>query len=74
MRAIDEIIQDLRRPGYTPRSSEYWAGAKAALQFRLTGKSEKLPYLVASAQADAYFSGPDRGHSAWRAEKEGEQE
>lgn len=42
-------------PGRTPRSPEYRAGCRAALEFRLSGTSIPAPYAAGTAAADAFF-------------------
>ncbi len=49
-----------------PRSDEYKAGVRAALEFRVNAVKISLPYSVASAQADAFFAGTNEGHRIFR--------
>ena len=57
------------------RSSEYKAGVKAALSFRM-GEASKMtcPYPAASAQSDAWHAGTDEGHRIWREEIDKQQD
>ncbi|HEU0201844.1 MAG TPA: hypothetical protein VFR86_15600 [Burkholderiaceae bacterium] len=54
-----------------PRSNEYKAGVRAALEFRLAGVAIDIPYPLGTAQADAFFSGLQEGHAIWRAYLDG---
>lgn len=49
-----------------PRSSEYKAGVRAALQFRVDGTPIIRPYPVGSAGDDAFDGGLAEGHAIWR--------
>lgn len=50
-----------------PRSAEYKAGVRAALDFRINGVRIHRPYPAASAQDDAFDGGLAEGHAIWRA-------
>jgi hypothetical protein len=45
-----------------PRSPEYKAGVRAALEFRLNRQPTTCPYLAGTARADAFLAGLDEGH------------
>jgi len=64
------LAQELYAKAFTglrdPRSDEYKAGVRAALLYRLDGRQIKCPYLVGTAQADAFYSGLDEGHRIFR--------
>jgi hypothetical protein len=48
------------------RSLEYQQGMAAVLRFRARGVRIPCPYRLGTAEADAYFSGNERGHVLWR--------
>lgn len=48
------------------RSPEYRQGMLAVIRFRMEGRRIACPYGLGTSQADAFFSGNDRGHSLWR--------
>lgn len=48
------------------RSPEYRQGMIYIIRFRMEGKRAPCPYALGTSQADAYFSGTDRGHALWR--------
>ena len=58
-----QIFTDAFGVAREPRSAEYKAGVRAALQWRL-GETETLvcPHPLGTAQADAWLSGTDEGH------------
>lgn len=53
-------------PGRTPRSAEYRAGCRAALEFRFAGQPLPMPYAAGTAAADAFFAGIEEGHAIWQ--------
>lgn len=53
------------------RSTEYRAGALAALQFRLAGRAIPHPYAPATAADDAFHAGLAEGHAIWHRTQEG---
>lgn len=62
---VDRLMDAAFFPGRTPRSAEYRAGCRAALEFRFAGKSLPMPYAAGTAAADAFFAGIDEGHAIW---------
>lgn len=66
MATVDELVAQAFSTQRDPRSPEYKAGVRAALNYRLNGKRISLPFRIGSAAADAYFSGTDEGHRIWR--------
>ena len=55
-----------------PRSDEYKAGCRAALEFRKgVNKAAPCPYKTGTAQADAWFAGWDEGRSYVIGKREG---
>jgi hypothetical protein len=50
-----------------PRSAEYKAGVRAALEFRIEGAPIARPYPAGTAQDDAFDGGLAEGHAIWRA-------
>jgi hypothetical protein len=67
MKTVDELMQEAFDPSRhrDPRSDEYKAGVRAALEYRINCKKISMPYQVGTAQADAFFSGLDEGHRIW---------
>lgn len=49
-----------------PRSAEYKAGARAVLDYRISGIRISSPHPAGSAQFDAYHAGVTEGHAIWR--------
>lgn len=60
---VDRLMDAAFFPGRTPRSAEYRAGCRAALEFRLAGKPLPMPYAAGNATADAFLAGIDEGHA-----------
>lgn len=62
-------------PTRTPRSDAYKTGVLDALRFRESGNKAtvKNPYILGTADADAWFSGINEGYSRWKShiEKKG---
>lgn len=65
--SVDQLLQTAFYNGRTPRSAEYKAGVRAALEHRIERKDFDMPYKVGTAAADAYFAGTDEGKAIWRA-------
>lgn len=49
-----------------PRSEAYRAGVLALLRWKESRVPLERPYLLGTAEADAWFSGVDEGNSIWR--------
>lgn len=51
-----------------PRSDAYKAGVLAALEHRESGDTGDIgnPYMLGTAEADAWFSGLQEGYNRWR--------
>lgn len=64
--SVDQLMQAAFFNGRAPRSAEYKAGARMALEHRIERKDFELPYQVGTAAADAYFAGIEEGKSIWR--------
>jgi hypothetical protein len=64
---VDQIIRAAFNSIRDPRSTEYKAGVRAALAFRIEGKRIARLYDPDSAQDDAYHAGMAEGHALWRA-------
>jgi len=62
MKSVDELIAEAFGSPRDPRSDEYKAGVRAALEYRLNRRKLALPCPIGTAQADAWFSGLDEGH------------
>lgn len=63
---VDTMLASAFHELRAPRSDEYKAGARAALQFRVDGTPITRPYPVGSAGDDAFDGGMAEGHSIWR--------
>jgi hypothetical protein len=63
---VDTMLASAFHELRAPRSDEYRAGARAALQFRVDGTPISRPYPVGSAGDDAFDGGMVEGHSIWR--------
>lgn len=50
-----------------PRSDEYKAGCRAALEHHENSVEILNPYKAGSAARDAFFAGVAEGHAIWRA-------
>lgn len=65
--SVDQLMQAAFFNGRAPRSAEYQAGARMALQHRIERADIVPPYQAGTAAADAFFAGLDEGKSIWRA-------
>ena len=65
--SVDSLYQTAFYNGRTPRSQEYKAGARMALEHRIERKDFDMPYQVGTAAADAFFAGVEEGKTIWRA-------
>ena len=65
--SVDQLFQTAFYNGRTPRSQEYKAGARMALEHRIERKDFDMPYQVGTAAADAFFAGIEEGKTIWRA-------
>jgi len=65
--SVDRLMQAAFFNGRTPRSAEYKAGTRAALENRIEQKDIVPQYQAGTSEADAYFAGIDEGRSIWRA-------
>ena len=68
--SVDLLYQTAFYNGRTPRSQEYKAGARMALEHRILQKDFELPYQAGTAAADAFFAGIEEGKTIWRAAAE----
>lgn len=64
--SVDQLYQTAFYNGRTPRSQEYKAGARMALEHRIERKDFDMPYQVGTAAADAFFAGIEEGKTIWR--------
>lgn len=64
---VDQLFQTAFQNGRAPRSQEYKAGARMALEHRIERRDIEQPYSVGTAAADAYFAGIEEGKAIWRA-------
>jgi hypothetical protein len=64
---VDQLMQAAFFNGRTPRSAEYKAGTRMALEHRIERADIVPPYQAGTAAADAFFAGLDEGKSIWRA-------
>lgn len=65
----EEFFQAAFSKRRTPRSEAYKTGVKAALFRKAQCVPCRCPYEVGTAEADAWFSGLEEGHSLWREEE-----
>ncbi|NHZ38872.1 hypothetical protein [Massilia aquatica] len=65
--SVEQLFQTAFYNGRTPRSQEYKAGARMALEHRIERKDFDMPYQAGTAAADAYFAGIEEGKTIWRA-------
>lgn len=65
-RLADQLLDAAFSVPRDPRSSQYKAGARAALAFRTEGAAIPQPYPAGSAKADAFSAGIEEGHAIWR--------
>ena len=61
-----EQIVDTALASGDRRSPEYRRGVLAIIRFRMEGQRTPCPFALGTSQADAFFSGTDRGHALWR--------
>jgi hypothetical protein len=66
MKTVNKLMKAAFDKPRDPRSDEYKAGVRAALTFRINGEHTANPHKPGTAQADAFFSGIDEGHSIYR--------
>ncbi|MFZ5514671.1 MAG: hypothetical protein ACOZAH_09045 [Pseudomonadota bacterium] len=66
MSTVDELMEQAFERPRDPRSPEYKAGVRAALEYRQHGKGIQNPYPAASAASDAFYAGTTEGHAIWR--------
>jgi hypothetical protein len=65
--SVDQLMQAAFYNGRTPRSAEYKAGTRMALEHRIERIDIVPPYEAGTAAADAFFAGLDEGKCVWRA-------
>lgn len=65
-RLADQLLDAAFSVLRDPRSSQYKAGARAALAFRTECALIVQPYAAGSAEADAFSAGIEEGHAIWR--------
>lgn len=64
---VEQVMQSAFRDGTrTPRSPAYQDGCRAALAYRFEGRRIAVPFVIGTAEADAFFSGVDEGHRRFR--------
>src|SRR5471032_2203966 len=63
---VDQLLAAAFNVPRDPRSPEYKAGARAALDFRANAVRIPHPYTAGSAADDAYHAGIQEGHVIWR--------
>lgn len=69
-RSADQLFSQAFAGPRDPRSVEYKAGVRAALQFRIDGTAITRPYPIGSAGDDAFDGGLAEGHALWRRSQE----
>ena len=65
-RLADQLLDAAFNVPRDPRSSQYKAGARAALVFRTEEPPIPRPYPAGSVEADAFTAGIEEGHAIWR--------
>lgn len=65
--SVDQLMRAAFFNGRTPRSAEYQAGTRMALEQRIERVDIVPPYEAGTAAADAFFAGLAEGKSIWRA-------
>ena len=65
-RLADQLLDAAFSVLRDPRSSQYKAGARAALAFRTEETPVPQPYPAGSVEADAFSAGIEEGHAIWR--------
>lgn len=65
--SVDQLFQAAFQNGRAPRSPEYRAGTRMALEHRIERRDIEQPFDVGTAAADAYFAGIEEGKAIWRA-------
>lgn len=63
---VDDIVRHAFSVVRDPRSTEYQAGARAALAFHIEGAHIAQPFEAGSAACDAFNAGITEGHAIWR--------
>ena len=63
---VDQLFDASFNVPRDPRSPEYKAGARAALDFRVNAVRIPHPHTAGSAADDAYHAGIEEGHVIWR--------
>lgn len=71
---VERLLKQTFGSGRDPRSEPYKRGVRAIFKYKLLGKPlPQLPFVLGTAEADAYFSGQNEGRAiCWRV-KESEQ-
>ncbi|MFS2007944.1 hypothetical protein ACEN9F_30490 [Duganella sp. CT11-25] len=64
---VDQLFDAAFAGPRDPRSAEYRAGARTALEFRIEGLPIRRPYRAGTAADDAFYAGIAEGHAIWRA-------
>lgn len=67
---VDRLMALAFYSSRTPRSAEYRAGCRAALEFRILGRIMRPEHSTGSCEADAWFAGAEEGHAIWRSVRE----
>lgn len=63
---VDEYMAIIFHADRRPRSEEFRAGVRAALEHRINGAPIEQPNIAGSAQADAFDAGVSEGDVVWR--------
>lgn len=62
---VDQLFDAAFNIARDPRSTEYKAGVRAVLNYRVAGTRIRSPHPMGTAQADAFYAGVDEGHRIW---------
>lgn len=70
------LVQKLMRAAFDrprdPRSDAYKRGVRELLNCKTMGVKFHCPYMMGTAEADAFYSGSDEGNRIWREHLESE--
>lgn len=67
---VDRLMSLTFFPGRAPRSDAYREGCRAALEYRILGRSMGPGYPAGCCEADAWVAGVEEGHAIWRRKHE----
>ncbi|SHL11189.1 hypothetical protein SAMN05216428_101110 [Nitrosospira sp. Nsp11] len=68
MKTVDQLMAEAFSPPRGARSQAYKAGVRAALEWWINKKRIVVPYLIGTAEFDAFFAGRTEGYAIWQRE------